>query len=60
MGKILKLIGKSAITTLTSVLLIADGIMLRDVIWMAVDRHVDKKAAKKAKKEQETKAENAA
>lgn len=57
MGKILKLIGKSTITTLTSVLLIADGIMLRDVIWMVVDRHVDKKAAKK---EQAATAEKAA
>ena len=49
--KVLKVIGKSALMTISGILMVADGIMVRDLMWMKIDERVKKNAEKKAAKE---------
>ena len=48
--KLLKIVAKSALEVAAGVLIITDGIMLRDLLWMKIDKHAKKKAEKEAAK----------
>ncbi len=54
--KLLKVFGKAALEVTAAICVIADGILLRDILWIKADEHAKKKAAKKAEKEAKAKA----
>lgn len=58
--KLLKIFGKAALEVTAAVCVIADGILLRDILWIKADEHAKKKAAKKAEKEKAKAAQEAA
>lgn len=58
--KLLKVFGKAALEVTATVCVIADGILLRDILWIKADEHAKKKAAKKAEKEKAKAAQEAA
>ena len=49
--KLLKVFGKAALEVTAAICVVADGILLRDILWIKADEHAKKKAAKKAEKE---------
>ena len=54
MKAVIKGLGKAFISVLTSSLIIADGIMIRDLCWMAADILTEKRDEKKTKKQADT------
>ena len=58
--KLLKVFGKAALEVTATICIIADGILLRDILWIKADEHSKKKAAKKAEKEKAKAAQEAA
>lgn len=58
--KLLKVFGKAALEVTAAICVVADGILLRDILWIKADEHAKKKAAKKAEKEKAKAAQEAA
>lgn len=58
--KLLKVFGKAALEVTAGICIIADGILLRDLLWMKIDKNAKKRAAKQAEKEAKKAAQEAA
>ena len=58
--KLLKIFGKAALEVTAAICVVADGILLRDILWIKADQLSKKKAAKKAEKEKAKAAQEAA